>query len=215
MSIAQQRKERNEKVLEGKGIKVNSHLPLVEAEEEITLRTANEIATRVSVLAVINFVAFSSVSPEEATNYLQRYNLWEYVTPKEKAFLLNATDKLKNRESWKCEGIWVLMWALKVVDTLPFANELCSLNAIDPENYPIGQKKDPNFIRRYTEIRSKSEILDMTDLHYRMNWACVDARLNGKEMNEIHPGVVYERHYALNWLVNYAGQEWDEITCDT
>jgi hypothetical protein len=28
-------------------------------------------------------------------------------------------------------------------------------------------------------------------------------------------GVVQERHYALNWLIGYCGQDWDDITTDT
>jgi hypothetical protein len=31
----------------------------------------------------------------------------------------------------------------------------------------------------------------------------------------LHPGVLYERHYALNWLIGYCDQEWDEVTTDT
>lgn len=28
-------------------------------------------------------------------------------------------------------------------------------------------------------------------------------------------GVVQERHHALNWLIGYCGQDWDDITTDT
>ena len=48
-----------------------------------------------------------------------------------------------------------------------------------------------------------------------MDWACVDARIKGVQITEIHSGVVYERHYALNWLINYRNQEWDDVSCDT
>jgi hypothetical protein len=27
--------------------------------------------------------------------------------------------------------------------------------------------------------------------------------------------VVYERHYALNWLTGYMDQDWDDISTDT
>ncbi len=64
-------------------------------------------------------------------------------------------------------------------------------------------------------MRSKVELLDAADLYYRLDWACVDARINGKEMTQAHPGVVYERHYALNWLISYGNQEWDDVRCDT
>ncbi|MEJ9231461.1 DUF4272 domain-containing protein [Peribacillus butanolivorans] len=29
--------------------------------------------------------------------------------------------------------------------------------------------------------------------------------------SSLDEGVVYERHYTLNWLVNYMEQEWEEV----
>ncbi len=71
------------------------------------------------------------------------------------------------------------------------------------------------FIKNITESRSVSEILDAADLYYRLEWACVDERLKGREMEDVHPGVVYERHDALNWLIHHMDREWDDIICDT
>ncbi|MEP6805803.1 MAG: DUF4272 domain-containing protein [Flavobacterium sp.] len=210
------RKEKNEQILEEYNIKINRNLPCVESENETTLRTPKEIAQRVSALAVVNLVAFNSISEEEATEYLKEYNLWDFTTEGEKEFLGNPTDDKKAQESWKCEGIWVLMWALQKVDTLDFPDEFCDLENIDPDNYPVGQDKDPTiFIDSIVSVRSKSEILDANDLYYRFNWACVDERINGREIEGINPGIVYERQYALNWLINYMDQDWDSVSCDT
>lgn len=212
----QLRKERSEKILEENNVKINRNLPCIESESETTLRSPKEIAQRVSALAVVNLVAFNSISPEEATEYLQNYGLWDFTTDNEKEFLADPTDDKKANESWKCEGIWVLMWALNKIDTLDFPDEFCDLENIDPDNYPVGQDKDPNvFIDSIVSIRSKSEILDANDLYYRFNWACVDERINGRQIEEINPGIVYERQYALNWLINYMEQDWDYVTCDT
>lgn len=212
----QLRKERSEKILEENNVKINRNLPCIESENETTLRSPKEIAQRVSALAVVNLVAFNSISPEEATEYLQNYGLWDFTTDNEKEFLADPTDDKKANESWKCEGIWVLMWALNKIDTLDFPDEFCDLENIDPDNYPVGQDKDPNvFIDSIVSIRSKSEILDANDLYYRFNWACVDERINGRQIEEINPGIVYERQYALNWLINYMEQDWDYVTCDT
>jgi hypothetical protein len=49
-----------------------------------------------------------------------------------------------------------------------------------------------------------------------MHWACVDARIKGQEVaGGIHPGIVYERHYCLNWLTRYQDQEWDDVQTNT
>ncbi|MHC0446941.1 DUF4272 domain-containing protein [Flavobacterium sp. 3-218] len=211
-----ERKAKNEAILESENIKINKHLPCIESERETTIRSAKEIAERASVLAVTNLVAFNSISSEEAVDYLQEYKLWESVTEGEKEFLANPTEDKKMYETWKCEGIWTLMWALKKVDAIDFPNAFCDLGNISSENYPVGQGKNPfEFINAVHEVRSKKEILDAADLYYRYNWACVDERINGRQIENINPGIVYERQYALNWLIHYMDQDWDNVTCDT
>jgi hypothetical protein len=191
-------------------------LPYIESEDEVVIRTPKEIAERVCVLAMTNLVAFNNVSGEEASAYLKEYNLWHLVTPNEKEFLANPTEQKKSQESWKCECIWTLMWAINKVSDLGFPDQLCSLNDIPEKDYPVSPDKDPNdFINSITETRDKLEIMTVNDFYYRLDWACVDARINGTDMDAAHPGVVYERHYALNWLISYNEAEWDEVTCDT
>jgi hypothetical protein len=210
------RKEKSEKVIKEKGIKINYNLPNIESEKETTLRTPKEVAQRVVVLATTNMVAFNGMTGPDAIDYLKKYKLWNVTTPNEKDFLSNPTQDKKSQETWKCEGIWILMWSLKIVDDPIFPNQMCDLNQIPSEKYPIQKGKDPNsFIKSFKEIRSKKEILDITDLYYRLDWACVDARINKKDIKNLNSGVVYERHYALNWLINYMEQKWDDITTDT
>lgn len=210
------RKENSEEILKKEGIKINFNLPEIESEEQTTIRTPEEIATRVTVIAITNLVAFDSIEPEEAVSYLKDFNLWTYATPDEQEFLNHPTEDKKFQETWKCECIWVLLWALKIVDTLPFPNDLCDLNDVPAENYPVDGEKDPNdFINTPYQVRSKSEILNANDLYYRYHWACVDARLNGMDITSIDSGVVYERNYALNWLITYMDQEWGDVSCDT
>lgn len=210
------RKERSEQILIQRNIKVNKNLPYVEDDQETVIRSPREIATRVCILAITNLVAFGNISGDDAIAYLKQYKLWDEVTPDEKEFLANPTDARRSQETWKCECIWVLMWALNKVSDLGFPDELCSLSNIAPHDYPIGQGKDPNnFINAISSSRTKEEILDANDLYYRIDWACVDARINNRQIAEVNASVVYERHYALNWLVNYMGQDWDDVSCDT
>jgi len=209
-----ERKTKNETILNNNNIKVNHNLAFIESETII--RTAKEIAERLTVLSVTNSVAFNNMSAQEAVSYFIENNISELITPNERVFLENPSQDKKNQETWKCEGIWTLMWALNIVENLGFPDQMADLNNIPFEKYPIGKDKNPNdFINSQFKVRSKDEILNANDLYYRMDWACVDARINGKEISEINSGVVYERHYALNWLINNFDQEWDDITCDT
>ncbi len=214
---AQQRKEQTEKILAKRKIKINPNLPLTETEKETKIRSAEEVSTRLVILTAVNFVAFDHFTSKEITKYLKDFELWDQVTPGEKAFLANPTEEKKSQESWKVECIWVLLWALNIIDELEFPEEPADLDEVPEDDFPFGGlDADPNgFIAHYTDIRTKEEILDEADLYYRIDWACVDARINDGEVENVHPGVVYERHYALNWLVNYMNQEWDDVSCDT
>lgn len=63
--------------------------------------------------------------------------------------------------------------------------------------------------------RGTQEILDEADLIYRLDWACVDARIKGNEAPaSLNADVVVERHMALNWLIGY-DDDWDNVSTDT
>ncbi|MEO1654907.1 MAG: DUF4272 domain-containing protein, partial [Bacteroidota bacterium] len=211
-----QRKAQSEAFIQSQHLKINPQLPVINSEEHTRLRSKTEIAQRVAALAVSNAVAFEEMESEAALEYLDSFGLLSILSPNELAFIKNPSPDRRLQETWKCEGIWTLLWALKKVDSLPFPNQPIDLSIVPAEVYPIGLDKDPNaFIQESHSLRSKKELLDANDLYFRLDWTCVDARLQGQELEKVHPGVVYERHYALNWLISYQNQAWDEVTCDT
>ncbi len=208
------RKERSEVILKKNNIKINYNLPHIEADDEVSIRDEKDIARRMVILCVTNLVAFGNTTGDEAFEYLEKHSLLQFITANEKEFLNDPTPEKKNHESWKCECIWVLAWALNVTEALQYPDHLCDLNEIAQDDYPLSG--NPNdFINRNWNARSKAEILDAADLYYRMDWAVVDARLNNLSIEPLNSGVIYERHYALNWLINYMDQAWDDISCDT
>lgn len=211
------RKEQSEKILKEQNIKINNFLPCIEAAEEITIRPAKEIAQRIIILTVLRLIAYQDITAQEAIEHLKIYNLWNYVTKKEKEFIENPTEEERCAFSWESEKIYTLMWAINKIDTLKFPSEQCKADHIKVESYSINTLKNPTvFLNAPHKIRNKNEILNMNDLYYRIDWACVDTALSGKELEEgVNSNVVYKRHFALNWLINYMGQEWDDVTCDT
>ena len=64
---------------------------------------------------------------------------------------------------------------------------------------------------------SQSEILDAADITLRYDWACVEARVHGKEAPaSLNGDVVMERHYAFNWIIGAnGGAGWDDIQPNT
>ena len=58
--------------------------------------------------------------------------------------------------------------------------------------------------------------LDALDLHYRAHWAVRQAQMEQADPpGGLIPGVVLERHYALNWLVRFEDAPWDEVDTPT
>ena len=84
------------------------------------------------------------------------------------------------------------------------------------------------------KLRADGEIYDANEEIYHIHWRVRDAQFRdeptppGKlprmpiaecdppvECYDYDSGVVEEHHYALNWLIGYCGQDWDDITTDT
>ena len=66
-------------------------------------------------------------------------------------------------------------------------------------------------------MKDSSEILDNADVIYRMDWACVDARIKGMSSPaDLDAEVVVEQHKGFNWIIGaYASDDWDNISADT
>jgi len=114
--------------------------------------------------------------------------------------------------SQRMEACWLLLWALRLIPNLSrpdnFANS-------ERANEIIDTRSIDQFLIE-AKLRDKSDILDALDLHFRYHWAVVDAELYGKKPpTGLQPDVVYQRHYALNWLTQFRDEDWDEITTDT
>lgn len=66
------------------------------------------------------------------------------------------------------------------------------------------------------KLRDRTDFEDANLEIYETHWAVRDAQINGKKIPKgLDPGIVQERHHALNWLLNYEGQAWDDVTTDT
>ncbi|MCL2235889.1 MAG: DUF4272 domain-containing protein [Defluviitaleaceae bacterium] len=216
------RKQGSVDFLRSKGIPVFEHLPAIEENHEVTLRNVTEVACRAIALCIVavrgECVGAGDMTPKEIGDLQNmitaRFNADGFFTPKEMVFLLDDTKDTHSaiQFSWQYECLNVMLWALNFVDELTFPDDICDVSAV----VRIIQSHETfgDFLAA-SSLRNKEEILDQADLIYRYNWACVDARINNRAMTTINPGVVAERHRALNWLIHYCEQPWDEVTTDT
>lgn len=214
MKTSESRKIETNKYLESKGIPICEHLPLVENSQEVILRKPSEIATRIMILTGIIDTAFDE-DRKEIVSWLKDTNLWKDVSKSEKEYLTkkSLTKEDKIASSWRTEAVNVLFWSLGMVDKLNEPIKECDLTKAHEGTKEKYGSLD-NFIKQ-SEIRSTEEILDQIDLIYRIHWAVRDAILNNRPYpNGYDPSIVYERHYALNWITCYQ-EDWDDITTDT
>ncbi len=202
---AVQRRERTNKHLQSKSIRVAKSLPTIEGDDEVTLRSPSDVAKRTLALWTVIYRADNGKNPPES-------NGKEELSPEEQAFVKDAapSDKDKNRYLWRSESLAVLLWALGKLDELPPPDKQVQV----PELGHIMSKLNSDAARKEfvesAKLRSPAEILDTRDLLYRMHWASEEQKEKG-EGNLI----LWERHLALNWLTNYMDQDWDDVKPDT
>ena len=207
------RKQRSIAILKSEKVPYIDHLPVIEIEAESTRRSTEEVAARAMAVCL---VAVKGEGIEQATidKLVRDYDLMSSFTRKEKAFINDPhpSDHDRVQFAWRYEDYWVMLWALGFIDKLERPAAICDVKRAVTILRDNGRQ---GFLQK-SKLRPQNEILDAADLIYRYHWSTDDARVNGKKAPAgLDPGVVMERHYALNWLIGYMGQAWDDISTDT
>ena len=221
---SEQRKQKSIGILRSLGIKTMEGLPRIESEEETALRSVEEVAGRTVGLMLTALYAEGLCSGEERDDQrawierlIKHFDADSFFTPSETAFLDDAGPDMKKciQFSWNYEPFNVMLWALGFLDetdALAIPAEIC--NVSKAVSIMREQRSYGDFLA-CAVLRDKSTILDQADLIYRYHWACVEDRLNSPGEHKVEWGVVMERHRALNWLINYCEQDWDDVSTDT
>ena len=210
---SQTRRARSISILKSQKVPFIDHLPVILTEEESTRRTTEQVAQRAIALCIVAAKG-EGLEQEMIDQLVKEYQLASVFTPKESEFIRNPKPTQHDRVqfTWRYECCWVMLWALGFVDELKPPNSICDVVAAVTIVRDNGRK---GFLEK-AELRSQAEILDAADLIYRYHWAVRDAQINNRETTvNLDSGVVLERHYALNWLIGYMDQEWDDVTTDT
>jgi len=219
---ARDRQARCEEELGQFGVRTPATLPPVVSETDVVLRSAYEVARRALALFVVALRAESLMSPELAVAELRekRPLAVRAMTPKECEFL---NDEKPDQEQitnfvWRYEALWLFAWALGLVDVLCYPSETCDVGILSKTFL----ETDEEALVKNAKLLPTETLLDALDLHFRLHWL-VRQRQGDKpgdgdkppaaEMggNDLDPGVVLERYYALNWLVQHGGAEWDDV----
>lgn len=216
------RRRSTQAVLSANKIPYIDHLPLLPDSKSVQLKSAEEIARRVSAMLIITQFVREIIVDEKPENikasrriaevFLNRYGVKMNLTPAEEAFLQQEefTKQQLVDKMWLFEAAWAMLWSVNLVDLLPEPTNICDVDAV------------LNLLTSYTnigemlvdvELRSADEILDRMDENYSYHWACVEARVNGETAPALlDEGVVLERQRAFNWLTQLQNEAWDDVT---
>jgi hypothetical protein len=213
---ARARKQRSEAELKQLGAQPPAHLPPVLGEGEVRLRTPQEAMRRMLALCAVA-VRAESLSSQRLSEQEIRAKLGpgvDALTPAERAFIASDAPDEESwaNQGWRYESAALLQWALGLSERLPPPTAICEAGAI--ARVAI-EHADPARIEA-ARLRPVPELLDALDAVYRRHWLVRQARLDEREPAVgLHPSVVYERHYALNWLLRFDEQDWDEVGTPT
>lgn len=210
---ALERRARSVAQLREEGVPVLETLPVISSEADSKRRTSEEVVNRAVALCV---VALKGEGLEQAVidQIVEAYGVAPFLTPDELAFIAEPEPDDFDRIQfvWRYEAYAVLLWAVGLLDELPRPDVICDVPKVAGL---LGELGRDGMLER-AALRPQAELLDAADLIYRYHWAVRDAGLNGREMPAgLERGVVIERHHALNWLIGYMDQAWDDVSTDT
>lgn len=212
-AIVNDHKKRSIEILKKEDIPYIKHLRALPDDDEITLRSAEDIAKRAIVL---NLVARFADGESRAwfEQKVEQYRLQDAITEQERTFVEddNPPDYIGILFSQRLEAFWTLAYTLQLHDTFGKPSTFCD----SEQAHEMLDTRSPEQFLLDAKLRDKSAIMDALDLHFRYHWAIVNAELYGnKPPKQLEPDVIYQRHYALNWLVQLDSEDWDEVTTGT
>jgi hypothetical protein len=206
------RKQRSMARLRAEAVALNEHLPVIEAAAESKRRSTEDVAQRAVALLIVAEKG-SGAPPAHVAELVADFDARKFLSPAETAFLAGQPAEAERAQfSWRYEAYWVLLWALGFIETLEGPKHECDVRRAVSI---VASRGRAGFFKE-ARLRPQSEILDAADLIYRYHWAVRDAQVNGKPSPAgLNADIVMERHHALNWLIGYMDQAWDDVSTDT
>lgn len=214
---AEQRRERTLQALSQRQLTVPVSLPPVIGETEVELRDVDDVAARMqAVFAVaVRGESLQGDDPLATDEILARLpRAASTLSPDEQAFMAaEPPDPQQIIDAvWRYEALAVLQWAMGWLDALPFPDQVCDVSRCAELALTWADSASTHT----ATLRPAGEILDALDLHLRLHWLTRQARLDETDPPAgLIPGVIAERHHALNWLVRFESRDWDDIDTPT
>jgi Domain of unknown function (DUF4272) len=194
-------------------VSVSKRDPSDAPEEPLVPRSAVEVAERCLALIAVTGHAWGQ-GVEDLRAWLSLYRARPVLSPEEHAFLSEAVshEKLRTTYSWRAEALAPLLWALRLLPEMPPLDQQFSPDTSEATQPAIA---DPTLFVAKAQLRDAAAIAAAEAELFDAHWQVRDAQLFGRPVpSGLNPDIVYERRYALSWLVGW-GRGWDEVPTDT
>ena len=176
----------------------------------VVLRRQDEVVDR--ALALFTVAGKAVAGSAIGSVLLERMGSEPFLTPVESSFMAVQEPAPESVPyfSWRYECLHVLLWALGIIDHVGQPSGICDVAHIDRTMLELGAEG----LRKQAALRPPSEIVPVLNRVYRAHWTVRDAQIFRKPSpGGIDAEVVYEWHYALNWLAG--DMDWDFVQTDT
>lgn len=203
------RKEASELRLHKRGIRLNLQLPVIESEDEICLRSIGEIQQRMQALQTVwqHLHGAAPARAEQGADASLSANEASFVAMahRDLAQALAQQPELQHvAEAW-----YFLAWASGWVQHLAIPGQAQPVTALHELMRAAASQG--------IQVRRKAELLDWSDLLYRLHWAVRHAQISGREIpGRLYAPAIQQWHKAVNWLCCYDEQDdWDLVSTET
>ena len=208
------RRARSIAIIETEEVPIWDDLPMIVPESHAKPHKHKKIAGRaVALFLLVSRAAKESeYASEKMVEYADDKDLFSYNEAElMEDDVMSDDDAFQN--IWRMEALYVVLWALNLVEALPRPDAQRSFDEIAA----LMKGKKVKALVEETSLRAQSEVLDAADLIYRYHWAIRNEAAHGREAPDgLERSVVMERHHALNWLIKFDGEDdWDEIRTST
>ena len=219
----EQRKDASELQLHKRGIRINVQLHVIESDEEVNLRSRQDVLQRLLALwAVAGAAQARDCLPFR--HYLEAHQLMSVLSAREQAFLCSLAPSEDDYQefSQRSEALYFLAWCAGLTNNISVAATPSNLKNIlkqFPLPCPAAQEapKAPDQLSAALHLRSKSAIMDWSDLLYRLHWEVRHSQLTGRPCPaSVNASAVREWHQAANWICQYEEENnWDLVSTET
>ncbi|MDO8313098.1 MAG: DUF4272 domain-containing protein, partial [Sideroxyarcus sp.] len=175
----EQRKQASELQLHKRGIRINVQLHVIESDEEVTLRSRDEVFQRLIALWAVSSAALAR-DCKRFRDYLDANQMTSFLSKQEQTFLSAAepTEEQFKQFSSRQESLYFLAWCAGLTEKITLTAAPSNLKNIY-KLFPH-EAEAPSKLAVAIRLRRKDLIMDSSDLLYRLHWEVRHSQLTGR-----------------------------------